>query len=138
VTPRLQDLAGSYLQAGIPIAEVADMSTLRARIYIPEFGMRQVSLGTRVRLEPNSRFLPVDATLLSLGPTPAEAAPGLLSKEQLKGLNPPRFYVGSALVPNTSGLREGMSGTAKIFVAHRSLGELAGIFARDLIGRKIW
>lgn len=138
VTPRLQDLAGTYLQAGAAIAEVADMSTMRARIYIPEFGMRELRLGTRVRLEPNSGFLPVGSTLLSLAPTPAEAAPGLVSKEQLKGLNPPRFYVGSALVANTSELREGMSGTAKIFVAHRSLGELAGIFARDLMGRKLW
>lgn len=137
-TPHLQNLLGMHIDAGTQIAEVADMSTLRAQIYVPEFEMREVRLGTRVRLEPNSRFMPISAILLSLAPTPSEAAPGLLAKEQLKGINPPRFYVGSALVQNTGELREGMSGTAKIFVAHRSLGQLAGIFARDLIGRKIW
>ena len=138
VTPRLQDLMGTYLDAGTQIVEVAEMSTMRARIYIPEFGMREVRLGARVRLEPDSQFLPVSATLLSLAPAPAEAAAGLLPKEQLKGINPPRFYVGSALVQNTGELREGMSGTAKIFVTRRSLGELAGVSVRDVIDRKIW
>jgi len=138
VTPRLQDLLGTHLEAGTQIVEVADMSTMRARIYIPEFGMREVRLGARVRIEPDSRFLPVSATLISVAPAPAEAAVGLLPKEQLKGINPPRFYVGSALVQNTGELKEGMSGTAKIFVTGRSLGELAGIFVRDLVGRKLW
>jgi len=137
-TPRLQDLVGTHLDAGAQVAEVADLSTMTARIYIPEFGLREVRLGARVRLEPNSRFLPVSATLLSLAPAPTEAAAGMLPKEQLKGISPPRYYVGSALVRNPGELREGMSGTAKIFVARRSLGELGGIFVYDLVERKIW
>jgi putative peptide zinc metalloprotease protein len=137
-TPRLQDLVGSHLDAGTQVAEVADLSTMRARIYIPEYGMREVRLGTRVRLELDSRFLPVNATLLALAPASTKAEAGLLPKEQLKGLNPPRFYVGSAVLTNSGELKEGMAGTAKIFVTRRSLAGIVWRFSHDLVDRKIW
>jgi putative peptide zinc metalloprotease protein len=137
-TPRLQDLVGSHVDAGTQIAEVADLSMMRAQIYIPEFGMREVRLGARVRIQSDSSFLPVTATLLSLAPASAEAEPGLLPKEQLKGLNPPRFYVGSALLLNRGELKEGMTGTAKIFVTRRSIAGFSWVFGHDLVERKIW
>jgi len=137
-TPRLHDLVGTYLAAGAPMAEVADVTVMRARIYIPEFGMRDVHLGTKVRLQPKSRAMPLTATLLAVAPAAAMAEPGLLPKEQLKGINPPHFYVGSTLLPNAGELKEGMSGTAKIFVARRSLAGFSWVFAHDLVDRKIW
>jgi putative peptide zinc metalloprotease protein len=137
-TPRLHDLLGSYLEAGVPVAEVADLTVMRARIYIPEFAMRDVHLGARVRLQPKSRAMPLTATLLAVAPASTVAEPGLLPKEQLKGINPPRFYVGSILFRNTGELKEGMIGSAKIFVTRRSLAGFAWIFTRDLLERKIW
>ncbi|HXZ39959.1 MAG TPA: HlyD family efflux transporter periplasmic adaptor subunit [Terriglobales bacterium] len=137
-TPRMQDLLGTHLDAGAQIAEVADLSTMIARVYIPEFGMREVRLGARVRLQLESHALPFTATLLSVAPASTTAAASLLTKEQLKGINPPRFYVGSVPVRNTGELREGMTGIAKIFVTRRSLAGLTGIFTRDLIGRRLW
>lgn len=138
VTPRLPDLLGSYLEAGTQIAEVADFSVMRARIYIPEFGMRQVHLGSRVRLLLESQALPLTTSLLSLAPAAAKLEPGLIPKDQLKGITPPRFYIGAALLPNTSSVREGMTGTAKIFVTHRSLAGFTWNFTHDLVDRKIW
>ena len=44
-TPRLHDLMGAYLKSGTEVAEVADLSTMTARIYVPEFSMRDVHLG---------------------------------------------------------------------------------------------
>jgi putative peptide zinc metalloprotease protein len=137
-SPRLHDLAGTYLEAGAPIAEVADLSAMRARIYIPEFDMRQIRLGSRVRLQPESRVLPITATLLAVAPASTTIEPGLLPKEQLKGINPPRFYVGSVLLPNPGDLRDGMTGNAKIFVTRRSLAGFTWIFFHDLVDRKIW
>jgi putative peptide zinc metalloprotease protein len=138
VTPRLDDLLGTYLKSGAEIAEVADPSTLRARIYIPEFGMRDVRLGSRVRLRAESSTLPFTATLLSVAPASAAMEPGLIPQDQLKGLVPPRFYTGSALLPNPGELKEGMTGTAKILVAHRSLAGFTWTFTRDLVERRIW
>jgi putative peptide zinc metalloprotease protein len=137
-TPRLHDLLGMHLQAGTPIVEIADLSTMRARIYVPEFGMQYLRLGAQVRLHPESQAVPFTAVLLSVAPTSTTIEPGLIPKDQLKGITPPRFYIGSALLTNTGQLREGMSGTAKIFVTRRSLAEFTWIFARDLIDRKIW
>ena len=138
VTPRLDDLLGAYLESGTEIAEVADPSSMTARIYIPEFAMREVRLGSRVRLQPESRALPLTAILLSVAPASMLMEPGLIPKDQLKGITPPRFYIGSALLRNTGELREGMTGTAKIFVTRRSIAGFLYIFTHDLIDRKIW
>lgn len=138
VTPRTDDLLGTYLQSGAPIAEVADPSTMTARIYIPEFGMRDVRVGSRVRLQAESRAMPLSATLLSVAPASSSIEPGLIPADQLKGLVPPRFYTGSALVANPGELREGMTGTAKILVTYRSIVGFSWIFTRDLIDRRIW
>jgi multidrug resistance efflux pump len=138
VTPRLDDLLGTYLESGAEIAEVADASSMVARIYIPEFGMRNVSLGSRVRLQAESYAVPLTATLSAVGPASAPVEPGLIPMDQLKGITPPRFYVGSAILTNSGDLREGMTGTAKIFVSRRSIAGFTWIFVRDLVDRRIW
>ena len=138
VTPRVDDLLGAYLDRGEEVAEVADLSTMTARIYIPEFAMREVRLGSKVRLQTESQVVPLTATLSEVSPAATAAEPGLIPKEQLKGVTPPRFYVGSAFLRNAGELREGMTGTAKIFVTRRSIAEFTWIFAHDLIDRKIW
>lgn len=139
VTPRLENLVGSYLEAGTLVAEVADPSTLTARIYIPEFGMKEVKLGARVRLQAESHVTPLSGALALISPTFSEIAPGLIPTDQLKGITPPRFYVGSVLLNNPNGeLREGMIGNAKILVTHRSMAGLMWIFTRDLVERRVW
>jgi putative peptide zinc metalloprotease protein len=138
VTPRLDDLLGAYLKSGAGIAEVADSSTLTARIYIPEFEMRDVRLGSRVRLQPESYAMPLTANLSAVAPASTLVEPGLIPKDQLKGITPPRFYVGSALLTNPGELREGMTGMAKIFVTHRSIAGFAWNFVEDLVDRRIW
>ena len=138
VTPRVDDLLGAYLDRGEEVAEVADLSTMTARIYIPEFAMREVRLGSKVRLQTESQVVPLTATLSEGGPAATAAEPGLIPKEQLKGVTPPRFYVGSAFLRNAGELREGMTGTAKVFVTRRSIAGFTWIFAHDLIDRKVW
>ena len=111
VTPRMSDLQGSYLPAGAKIAEVADASSMVARIYIPEYGVRDVKAGSRVRLQMSSRLLPISATLASLG---------LVN------------------IPNDGSLREGMTGTAKLLIGRRSLAEMIWRFVRDSFLRRFW
>ena len=138
-TPNLEDLVGSYLPAGTPIAEIADPSTFTARIYIPEFGMKEAHTGAEVRLQTESEIVPITAKLASIAPASTEIEPGLIPKDQLKGIVAPRFYVGSVFLNNSSGeLREGMTGNAKILVARRSLAALMWIFMHDLVARRVW
>jgi multidrug resistance efflux pump len=138
VTPRLQDLLGNYVEAGTQVAEIADLRTMVARIYIPEFGIRDVRVGTRARLQMESRFVPISGALASIAPLSAEIDPGLTEKAQLSGIVPPPLYLGAVTLENDGTLREGMTGTAKLFVRRRSVAGIAGRFARDLVERRLW
>lgn len=138
ITPRLQDLLGSYVEAGEQMAEVADLSTMVARIYIPEYGIRDVRIGTRVRLQLQSQFLPLSGTLVSVAPLSSAIDPGLVEKAQLSGIVPPPFYVGSVKLENDGSLREGMTGTAKLFVRRRNPAAMMWRFTRDLVQRRLW
>ncbi len=137
-TPRLHDLMGSYLKPGTEIAEVADLSTMTARIYVPEFAMRDVRIGAPVRLHAESQFKAWSGTLSSLAPASASIEPGLMEKAQLEGIRTPKFYLGNVELQNRGDLREGMSGNAKILVGRRSMAEFAWRFTRDLAGRRMW
>ena len=137
-TPRIEDRVGAYLERGDEIAEVADLSTMNVRIYIPEFAIKDIRAGTRVRLQSGSQVIPVSATLTFVAPASTTLETGLVPKDQLKGITPPRFYVGSALLANRGDLREGMTGTAKIFVARRSIAGFTWRFVRDLVDRRVW
>ena len=137
-TPRLHNLLGAYLKPGTEVAEVADLSTMTARIYVPEFGMRDVRLGAPVRLHAESQFKAWAGTLSSLAPASASIEPGLIEKAQLEGIRVPRFYLGTVELQNRGGLREGMSGNAKILVGRRSAAGFAWRFGRDLLGRRMW
>ena len=66
-TPRLHDLLGTYLKPGTEVAEVADLSVMTARIYIPEFSMRDVRLGAPVRLHAETQFKAWSGTLAVAG-----------------------------------------------------------------------
>jgi putative peptide zinc metalloprotease protein len=138
VTPRLHDLLGTYLKSGAEVAEVADLSSMTARIYVPEFGMRDVHLGAPVRLHAESQFKPWSGNLESLAPASSPIEAGLLETQNLEGIRPPRFYVGTVELQNQGDLREGMSGEAKILVGRRSAMEVVWRFGRDLVGRRMW
>src|SRR5271157_578746 len=137
-TPRLHDLNGAYLDEGTPVAELIDDSALRARVYLPEFAMHDIHVGTPVRLQMQSRLLPVSGTLHWISADWAPLDPALGEKEQLAGINPPRFYVAEARLDRAADLRPGMTGIAKIRVGRRSLVSLSLRFVRDLVARRVW
>jgi putative peptide zinc metalloprotease protein len=137
-TPRLQDLRGRYLPAGTVVADVIDVRTLLARIYIPEYEVRDVRVGAPARLHMDGRFWPVTGKLIQIAPGSSELDPALVEKEQLAGIVPPPYYSGEAYLTNDGGLRVGMRGTAKIFVRRRSAAEMGVRFFRDVVERRLW
>jgi putative peptide zinc metalloprotease protein len=137
-TPHPRDLLGRPLDEGDLLLEVADSSQLKAELYIPEFAMHDVRSNAPVRLLVNGRFEPISGALASILPSAVPVAPGLVPMEQLQGLNPPRFFLGSAIFKNDGKLLEGMTGTAKIFVGRRSVAGFSARFARELIERRVW
>jgi putative peptide zinc metalloprotease protein len=137
-TARVHDLIGGYLDEGAPLLELIDDSSLEARIFVPEFAMHDIHPGTAVRLHVVSRWMPVSGTVhqISADWMPLDASLG--EKEQLAGINPPRFFVVKARLDRGEDVRPGMTGIAKIRVGRRSLANLGMRFTRDLLARRLW
>ena len=136
-TPHLSDLVGRSVTEGDTLLEVNDVSEVRATVYIPEFQMHDVRVSQSVRLLLYGRVQPLAGVLSALAPA-SSLADGLLPKDPLQGINPPRYYVGTVMLANDGHLNVGMIGSAKILVARRSLLGFAYRFSRDLFWRKIW
>jgi putative peptide zinc metalloprotease protein len=137
-TARLRDLQGASLEEGATVVELIDDSALRARIYIPEFAMHDIRVGAPVRLRVASRLLPVDGMLRSISADWAPFDPSFGQKEQLAGINPPRFYMAECWMGPAADLRPGMTGIAKIRIGRRSIGSFTLRFIGELIGRRVW
>jgi putative peptide zinc metalloprotease protein len=139
LTPRPQNLTGAYVEAGAPLLEVADLKMLRARIFVPEYDLRGVAAGSHVSLKMDSSFGSRASQVAAVAPASSDLEPGLAPAEAYKGMSGVEFYAVTALVPNTDGeLRPGMSGTAKILTARRSLAALAAKTIGDFVARKVW
>ena len=137
-TAHVEDLIGRSLDQGDLLLQVNDTSELKADIYIPEFAMHDVHVGQQVRLLGDGQTRPETGLLSSLSPAPAEVPEGMLRKEQLQGMNPPRFYVGTVVLRNDARLMVGVMGTAKVVIARRSLAGFTFRFVRDIADRKVW
>ena len=139
VTPRVRDLAGSFVPAGSDLVEVDDLSRLRARIYLPEFELRGVKVGSPISLKLTGAFEPFPCRVEAMAPASSPIEAGLIQHEAYKGLLPPQFYSVTALVANPSNLlKPGMTGTAKVLIARRSLAGFASQEVRDFVQRKAW
>jgi putative peptide zinc metalloprotease protein len=138
-TPRLQDRVGSFVQEGDELAEVQDASTLKARIFIPEFQIQRLGLGAPASLKLESLFQPIRGSVSSIAPAFSELPPGLVHEEKYKGIAPPSYYVATVLIANPGGMiRSGMSGDAKIQVRRLSIMGFIWEDVREFVQRKLW
>jgi putative peptide zinc metalloprotease protein len=139
LTPRMADRLGSYLPEGTTLAEVADLSRMRARIFVSEHDLYRVALGSKARLEVDGLWGKLDARVTSLSPKSSEIDPALAQANQFKGLLAPNFYVAQTEVRNPDGrLKPGMVGAARIYGGRRSLASLAWHEAWRFFARKLW
>lgn len=138
VSPRIRDLRGSFLTEGTPIAEIHDLSEMRARIYVDESDMRSLTELTGVSIKLDARVKSLSGRVEAVSTIPEDPDPGLIDTSKYKGLKPPPHYVVTVLTANDGTLRSGMSGEAKLFGRRRSAVGLAWRPIADFVGRKIW
>ncbi|HXW91786.1 MAG TPA: HlyD family efflux transporter periplasmic adaptor subunit [Terriglobales bacterium] len=138
LTPRLQDLQGRYLLAGTEIAEVADLSVMQARVFVPEFSLRDVRVGAPVRLLLAGRIHSTRGTVTSISPSVSPVPTILVEKTQYAGISPPQYYMAMVSFHPPTLLAEGLTGTAKILVRRRSLVSFGWMFFDDMLARKFW
>jgi len=139
VTPRVQDLLGSTLKEGQELLQVADLSSMRARIYISEYDLYMIRKDASARLQVQGMFHTWAAQIVSIAARPTETDAHLLEKAQLQGMNPPHFYVVDLLVQNPQTiLKPGMTGVARVYGERRSVLGLGLETVLNFFGRKLW
>jgi putative peptide zinc metalloprotease protein len=139
VTARARDLLGSYLTEGQELLEVADTSSLRARIYISEYDLYKVHPDARARLQVQGTLGTWPAKIASVAPRPTEIDSRLAGTTQLEGMNPPHFYVVELVAENPAGvLKAGGTGVARIYGGRRSLLGMGWETLCNFFGRKLW
>jgi GAF domain-containing protein len=119
--------------------EVADTSVMRARVYVsePEFRKLQTVSGNSLRLD--ALWAPVKGTVAAISPTSQSLRPGLMPRPEYEGLRLPSFFVVDVILQNADGkLRDGMTGTAKIFGRRRGLLPSMLQPLVDAAARRLW
>jgi len=139
LTPRLQDRLGTYVSAGTVVAEVADMSVMRARIYVAESDLRKLQVGSAAALRVRGLLSSLGGTVSNIAPDVAGMEAGVMEKKKYIGLHTPHFYFADIAVPNPGGmLKIGLTGDAKILIRHRSLAGMTGELVTEFVSRKLW
>jgi putative peptide zinc metalloprotease protein len=139
LTPHTQDLVGSYLKQGGELLQVADLSALRARIYISEYDLEKVKAGSKARLQVQGMARKWNAETVQIAARPSEMDPQLGSANALKGLDSAHFYIVDLAVNNADlRLKPGMMGVARVYGRRRSLAGLLGEGTSNFWGRKLW
>ena len=137
-TARPNDLAGTYVDHGTELLQVADISSMRARIFVPEAEMRRLSEIRAIRVKPSSELLPRNASLQQSALSPELPGSDLVPASSLLGTRHGSHYVVLAGVEDPETLKPGVTGTAKLFGPRHSLAYFAWETVRDFIARKVW
>ena len=139
VTPRVHEMLGGYLKEGQELLEVADLSSLRARIYVSEYDLYKIRQSANGRLQVRGLLGTWPAQIVSMAARPTEIDERLAGKVKLRGMNPPHFYIVDLVVQNPDGtLKPGMAGIARIYGRRRSLLGLGWQAFSNFWARKIW
>jgi multidrug resistance efflux pump len=139
LTPRLNDWQGAYAREGTELVEVADLSQMRARVYVSDYEMYKLHVGSRARI--NIEGIPRlwSATAVAITPVSTEIDPGIADTAKYKGLNAQNYYVVDLVISNLGLiLKPGAAGVARIYGPRRCL---ASHTAREFVrffGRKLW
>ena len=139
LTPRPADRLGEYVTAGTELVEVADLSVMRARIFVSEYDLSKVRTGAAARAYVDGYLRHWDAKAIEVAPVSSLADPNLAEATKYRGLVPPNFYCVQILLHNSDGLlKPGMKGIARIYGRRRSLlGSLWQGFDH-FFARKFW
>jgi putative peptide zinc metalloprotease protein len=139
MTPRLNDQVGSYLPEGTELVEIADLSRMRAKIYISEYDFSKIRMGARARVEITGLLRKWNADTVSAGANATEMDARLLDPNALRGMSAPHFFMVDLVIDNPDNLlKPGMMGVARVYGRRRSLAGLGWEGMQNFWSRKIW
>jgi len=141
VTPKIQDQLGEYLKSGSELLEIADLTQMRARIYISEYDLYKIRTGETARLQFDGVLRRRDGQVSLVSARPTEVS--LAEAEEAKATSTPgrshQFYFVDIVVGNPEqALKPGMTGVARVYSSRRSFGGMALEEVKNFWGRKLW
>jgi hypothetical protein len=112
---------------------------MRARIYVSEVDVRKLRLGSTAALLMDGFTGARKANVVAIGAAASGPDEGPDSMGAYKGVGAAHYYVATIHVENPGAiLKDGMTGTAKIFVQWRSVAGFIWRAMDDFIWRKLW
>ena len=140
-TLALEQRTGEFLPEGGLFATLVDRQTMRARILVRDWELREVATGSQVKL--NVRAYPYRSyigTVREILPAAAAEEPVALPKSpERAGLRLSNYFTLVLEFPNPDGsLREGMTGTAKIYGNRSPLAWQWALAARRWLHSVVW
>jgi putative peptide zinc metalloprotease protein len=140
-TPRVDQRVGEYLAEGAPFAELVDRQTMRAHILVRDWELEDVRPGARVSLKLVSYpFQTFPGVVRQIMPAASALRPvSEPTKIERKGQELTNFFAVEMEFPNPHGeLREGMTGTARIYGKHYPLAWRVARAAYRWVHSQIW
>jgi len=123
-TPLVEQRVGSYLQEGDQLAVFVDRQVMRARVLVRDRDLEDVQSGTRADLKVQSfPFRTFTGEVKEVMPAASTNRPiSVPDRLERKGQELANFFEVDMEFPNSDGaLREGMTGTARIYGKHYPL-----------------
>ena len=95
LTPRLADREGAYLPEGTALVEIADLSVMRARIYVSEYDVSKVTAGSDARASVEGRAQKWAARTIGISPVSSLADPSLSRIHKVQRAGSPQLLLHS-------------------------------------------
>jgi putative peptide zinc metalloprotease protein len=110
-----------------------------ARVFVPAVGLDRVPRNAEVALSPPGEFSVIHLSLAGLEGDAVTLPPGLVAKQDYKGITLPTFYYARLpLAGAAADLPIGMAGEAKVLGARRSLFQRTVTTVMNLVRAHVW
>jgi putative peptide zinc metalloprotease protein len=138
----LTDNPGALLNqdvaSGQSLLRLAEAGPRMVRLFVPVSALDRIPAGAEVAIVPPDRFSAIRMMLAPLEGAAVNLPPGLVAKQDYKGIELPTFYSTRMQLPASPELPLGTVGTARIFGERRSLfGRLVAV-TLNLVRVYVW
>lgn len=132
-------LLHQIVASGQPLLSVAEDGPRAVRIYVSTSALDRIPRGAEVGLALPGRFSILRMTLPPLGGGTVSLPPGLIARQDYKGIELPVFYSARMQMPDSEDdLPIGISGHARIFGKRRSIAERFAMIVLNLVKAHVW
>jgi len=124
--------------SGQSLMRLAESGPPLVRIFVPVSALDRIPTDAEVALIPPGHFAPIRMTLPPLEGEAVNLPPGLVARQDYKGIELPTFYSTRMELPPADNLPLGTAGTARIFGARRSLFGRFVTITLNLVRAHVW